>query len=307
MATRFAIVLLVAPLVAAAADEKPAVFSGDRAMAHLEAICNLGPRPSGSEAMRQQRAILATHFREQGGHVAGQAFRIRDRQSGQPVHIENVIVSWHPERTERVLLAAHYDTRPFPDRDPANPKGIFIGANDGASGVALLMELGQFMPALPGPVGVDFVLFDAEEYVFDDRRDQYFIGSTSFARQYATDRKAGRGPVYRAAVVIDMVADRDLQIWQEVNSMSWPETRPVVESIWKVAATLGTKEFVPQPRHNIRDDHLPLRNIGKIPACNIIDFDFPAWHTTRDLPAECSGDSLEKVGRVLLAWLREQR
>lgn len=307
MTTRIATLLLVAPLVAMAADQKLEDFSGARAMAHLEAICKLGPRPSGSDAMRQQRAILAKHFRDQGGHVAGQAFRIRDRQTGKPVHVENVVVSWHPDRTERILLAAHYDTRPFPDRDLADPRGVFIGANDGASGVALLMEMGQFMTGLPGPVGVDFVLFDAEEYVFDDRLDPYFIGSTSFARQYAADRRAGRGPEYRAAVVIDMVADRDLQIWQEINSMRWPETRPIVESIWEVATRLGTKEFVSQPKHEIRDDHLPLRNLGRIPACNIIDFDFPAWHTTRDLPAECSGASLEKVGRVLLTWLREQR
>lgn len=306
MTARIAALLLVVPLVATAADQEQADFSGAQAFAHLEAICELGPRPSGSEAMRRQRAMLAKHFREAGGHVSGQAFQIRDRHTGKPVHIENLIVSWHPDRNERILLAAHYDTRPFPDMDPVNPRGVFVGANDGASGVAVLMELGRFMTDLPGPLGVDFVLFDAEEYVFGPR-DPYFLGSTSFAREYAADRRAGKGPVYRAAVVIDMVGDRDLQIWQEVNSMSWPETRPVVESIWNVAARLGVKEFIPRPKHEIKDDHLPLRNIGKIPACNIIDFDYPHWHTTRDLPSACSAESLEKVGRVLLAWLREQR
>jgi hypothetical protein len=152
-------------------------------------------------------------------------------------------------------------------------------------------------------VGVDFVLFDAEEYVVAPR-DPYFLGSTFFARQYAAERRAGRGPVYRAAAVIDMVADRDLEIWQEVNSVTWPETRPIVAEIWGVAARLGVRQFVPRPKHEVQDDHLPLRNLGGIPACSIIDFDYPAWHTTRDLPAECSAESLAAVGRVLLAWLR---
>jgi glutaminyl-peptide cyclotransferase len=285
--------------------EEPASFSGPRAMAHLEAICDLGPRPSGSDAMRRQRALLAEHFRAAGATVAGQAFRVRDRGTGAPVHIENLLVSWHPDRTERILIGAHYDTRPFPDRDPVDPRGVFIGANDGASGVALLMELGRFMGSIPGP-GVDFVLFDAEEYVVG-ARDPYFLGSTYFARQYAAARREARGPVYRCGVIVDMVADRDLQIWQERKSVSWPDTRPVVDAIWDVARRLEVRQFVPQPKHEIEDDHVPLRTIGRIPTCDIIDFDYPAWHTTRDTPDQCSAESLEAVGRVVLAWLREQR
>jgi glutaminyl-peptide cyclotransferase len=294
--------IAIAGPVAAAAE--PADFSGERAMEHLEAVCQVGPRPSGSEAMQRQRALLAEHFRAAGGAVSGQAFRIRDRRTGSPVHIENLLISWHPDRQERVLLAAHYDTRPYPDRDPFDPRGRFIGANDGASGVAVLMELARFMAGIEGP-GVDFVLFDAEEYVFA-AGDPYFLGSTYFARQYAAARRKGEGPVYRCGVLLDMVGDRDLEIWQERRSVSWPETRPVVESIWEVAARLGVREFIPRPRHEIDDDHVPLRNIGKIPTCDIIDFDYPAWHTTRDTPEQCSAESLGKVGRVILAWLREQ-
>lgn len=304
------VVLLGAAVVTAAAASgaaEPQPFSGARAMRHLEVICGLGPRPSGSAAMTRQRALLVEHFRTAGGRVAGQAFEIRDRRTGRPVHMENLVVEWHPDRTERILLGAHFDTRPFPDRDPVEPKGVFIGANDGASGVAVLMELAGQMPALPGPVGVDFVLFDAEEYVFGPR-DPYCLGSTFFARQYAAGRQAGRlAHRYRAAVVLDMVADRNLEIWQEINSLSWPDTRPVVESIWAVARRLEVREFVPRPRHEVHDDHVPLRTIGGIPACDIIDFDYPQWHTRADTPAQCSGESLEKVGRVVLEWLREQR
>jgi len=157
------------------------------------------------------------------------------------------------------------------------------------------------------PVGVDFVLFDAEEYVFGPR-DPYCIGSTFFARQHAADRRAARlDHEYRCGVVVDMVADRDLVIWQELNSVEWPDTRPVVDGIWDTARRLGIRQFVPRPRHRVEDDHVPLRMIGGIPTCDIIDFDYPAWHTTDDTPERCAGESLEAVGGVLLAWLREQR
>ena len=238
---------------------------------------------------------------------SGQAFRIRDRRTGEPVHVENLLVTWHPDRRDRILIGAHFDTRPYPDRDPADPQGVFVGANDGASGVALLMELAAAMPSLPGPVGVDFVLFDAEEYVFGPR-DPYCLGSNYFARQYADERRAGRlDHAYRCGVVVDMVADRDLEIWQERNSVTWPETRPIVEEIWGVAARLGERRFVSRPRHAVEDDHMPLRMIGRIPACDVIDFDYPQWHTTADTPEHCAPESLEAVGRVMLEWLRTRR
>jgi glutaminyl-peptide cyclotransferase len=289
-------------------------FSGARAMEHLEEVCRLGPRPSGSPAMTRQRELLAAHFRgvaaATGGHaatVAGQAFQIRDRRTGRPVHMENLIVSWHPDRADRVLVAAHYDTRPFPDRDPVDPRGEFVGANDGASGVALLMELARAMPVIAGPVGVDFVLFDAEEYVVEDR-DPYCLGSTFFARQYAAEQASGKATHrYRAGVVVDMVADRDLEIWQERHSVTWPDTRPVVDEIWAAARRLGVRQFVAEPRHTVEDDHVPLRMIGGIPTCDVIDFDYPAWHTTADVPARCSAEALEAVGSVILEWLRTQR
>jgi glutaminyl-peptide cyclotransferase len=293
----------IAPLAAAPAAE----FSGPQAMAYLEQICEIGPRISGSPGMAAQRALLVTHFRDAGGRVSGQAFKTEDRRTGKSVHMENLIIEWHPDRKERILIGVHYDTRPFPDRDPVDPQGTFLGANDGASGVAVLMELARVMPTLPGPVGVDFICFDAEEYVVGSR-DPYCLGSTYFARRYVADRRDNpRLHRYRAGVILDMVADKDLQIWQEQQSVMWPDTQPVVAELWGVAARLGVREFVPRPKYTVHDDHVPLRMIAKIPTCDVIDFDYPAWHTTADTPANCSAESLAAVGRVMLAWLRDQR
>ncbi|MEI8317774.1 MAG: M28 family peptidase [Planctomycetia bacterium] len=314
MASRFARSIAIAIIVVGALcgrAEEPAVpvasFSGARAMAHLEAIVAIGPRVSGSPGMTQQRELIVEHFRTAGATVTKQPFQIRDRKSGKAVAMENIVVAWHPDRTERILLGAHYDTRPFPDRDREDPRGTFVGANDGASGVALLMELAGAMPGLAGPVGVDFVLFDAEEYVFGPR-DPYFLGSTHFARQYAAGRKSGETAwSYRAGLVLDMVADADLVVYQESKSVSWPDTRPVVNEVWDVAKRMGVRQFVARPGYEVEDDHVPLRNLGKIPTADIIDFDYPSWHTTHDTAAACSGESLEAVGSVVLQWLREQR
>ena len=284
---------------------EPAQFSGTRAMEYLEAICELGPRPSGSEGMEKQRELLVRHFQKAGATVFRQAFRSRDGRNGDWVRMENLIVSWHPERNDRVLLGAHYDTRPYPDRDRRDPRGIFLGANDGASGVAVLMELADSVAELKGTVGVDFVLFDAEEYVFEEKRDSYCLGSLFFARQYASSRKAGTiSYAYRCGVILDMVGDRNLTIWQEQQSVDWHDTRPVVESIWATAKQLQIQEFVPRPKYLINDDHVPLRMTGGIPTCDIIDFDYPHWHTTQDIPENCSAHSLGLVGRVILSWLQ---
>ncbi|MGD9644195.1 MAG: M28 family peptidase [Pirellulales bacterium] len=278
-------------------------FDGAQAYEYLKQICELGPRPSGSAGMAEQQKLLVEHFSKLGVPPTAQRFRYRHPLTGQAVEMANLIVSWHPERQERILLCAHYDTRPYPDQDPRNPNGVFLGANDGASGVALLMELGRHMPSLGGKYGVDFVFFDGEEFVFNDT-DPYFLGSEWFSRQYVAEPPAHR---YRWGVLLDMVADAQLQVFQERNSVLWPDTKPLVDSIWSTARRLGVREFIPRVKHEVRDDHLKLRNIAKIPTCDVIDFDYPYWHTEADTPAHCSPLSLAKVGWVVLEWLGEPR
>ncbi|MBN1394479.1 MAG: M28 family peptidase [Pirellulales bacterium] len=283
-------------------------FDGRRAYDYLKQICAIGPRPSGSTGMARQQQLLTDHFQKLGAEVELQKFSAPDPRDGQLVPMANLIVRWRPEKKERILLCAHYDTLPFPMLDRRNPRGRFIGANDGGSGVALLMELGNEMPKLDLKYGVDFVFFDAEEYIFS-HRDRFFLGSEFFARDYRENPPKFR---YRWGVLLDMIGDRDLQILQERNSLWWRDTRPLVADIWATAARLGVREFIPRPGVEIRDDHLPLHNIGGIPTCVVIDFIYPDaknsyWHTTQDTVDKCSPLSLAKVGWVIREWLKTVR
>ncbi len=308
------------PVTARPTAENP--LNGERAFAYLSQLCKLGSRASGTRGMTRQRAMLVKFFEDRGAEVELQEFLIAHPLTGKRVRCANLIARWHPETTDRVLLCAHYDTRPLPDRDP-NPRrrreGTFVGANDGASGVAALMEIANYLPDADLEVGVDMVLFDAEELVYFDgfrgERGEYFLGSIFFAEDYRDNPPPHQ---YRWGVLLDMVGDTDLELLQERYSMSWPDTRPLVLDIWRTAARLGVEEFVPRSKSGpvegfIKDDHLPLRNIARIPSCDIIDAEYPDapfghpgsyWHTEKDIPANCSGDSLAKVGWVVLEWLK---
>jgi len=293
---------LVCPLKAADEPNNSRVapaFNARQAFGYLEKICRIGRRPSGSRGMTEQQTLLTEHFGRLGAQVSFQPFDAADPITGEPVRMSNLIVSWHPKSTERVFIACHYDTRPFPDNDRRNPRGIFVGANDGASGAALLMEMGNLMPGLPVTRGVDFIFFDGEELVVRNQ-GPYFLGSTYFAKEYRDHPPPYR---YVAGVLVDMVGDRDLNLFIEKNSLRLAPG--VTRSIWRTANSLGVREFHASTRHEINDDHIPLNEIARIPTCDIIDFDYPYWHTTLDLPNHCSGESLSKVGRVLLRWVCE--
>lgn len=297
------LVAAVVALVVVAGQVMAARPDAVRAYRYLQSVCRLGPRPSGSRGMQAQQRLLSAHFARFGARVTRQSFDRPDPRNGKPVRMTNLVVSWHPRRTTRILLCCHYDTRPFPDLDPVNPRGRFLGANDGGSGVALLMELAHHMPSLDTRVGVDFVFFDAEEYLFEQggrTLGKFFHGSTHFATQYRDRQPAHK---YVAGVLLDMVGDRDLQIFVEKKSLYYAPK--VVDGIWRTARRLKVSQFKdrPRPKHDVEDDHVPLNRIAKIPTCDLIDFDYPYWHTTRDNVRACSGTSLAAVGRVVLGWL----
>jgi glutaminyl-peptide cyclotransferase len=279
----------------------PLAFDAPRAMEYLTAVCKIGPRMSGTDGMKKQQELLQKHFEDLGGKVAFQRFTGKALSEGKDVEMANIIVSWHPEKTRRVILCSHYDTRPIADQEPNRRRwhDPFVSANDGGSGVALLMEMANHMKDLDANVGVDFVLFDGEEYVFDPQ-DKYFLGSEEFARQYRKSKDKAR---YLAAVLLDMVGGKNAKFPMEQKSY-WKAPQ-LTQELWKTADELGCTAFrsTEFSRFEVEDDHVPLNNAG-IPAVDIIDFSYTHWHRLTDVPENCSGDSLEQVARVLGVWVQ---
>ena len=153
------------------------------------------------------------------------------------------------------------------------------------------------------------VLFDGEEFILRQGRDEYFLGSKFFAKKYKSEPpQIG----YRAGVLLDMIGDRELKIYYERNSMRY--ARDIAKEIWATAARLGVRAFVPRGRHTVDDDHIPLNQIAGIPTVDLIDFDYPRpgigapsyWHTEQDVPENCSGQSLAAVVWVVHEWLKSQ-
>lgn len=287
--TAIALVLLAAVLIWAGwgkgrhSTSSNAAFDGRRAYAWVTAQCDLGPRPTGSEAHRKLKQLIRTALREDGWQVETQTF------SHQGLEVEN-ITGKAGGAGRPIIIGAHYDTRPQADRDPDNPTAPIPGANDGASGTAVLLELARALQPVKQPVWL--VFFDAE-----DRGEIAGWDWSVGARYYAQHLDAEP----QAVVVVDMIGDADLQIYLETNS-----TPALCQEIWSTAAELGyTDTFIPHTRWSIIDDHLPFRERGW-PACLLIDFDYPYWHTQADTPDKVSPESLQRVGAVLEKWVEKR-
>lgn len=283
-------------------DVKAVPFDGKRAMQYLNDLCAIGPRISGSDGMLKQQDLLKKHFEKLGANVDFQKFD--GKQPGRPaVAMANMIITWNPDAKRRIIFCGHYDTKPIADqeareRDWHKP---FLSANDGTSTVAFLMELGHHVKDIPLKVGVDFVIFDGEEYINDKDRDRFFLGSIYFGEQYVKNPPAHR---YLAAVLLDLFAGKDATFPVEANSLF--KAGEVVESIWKEAERQGVKSFVWKQGPEVMDDHLAL-NRARIPAVDIIDFSYKHWHKLTDLPDQCSGETMADVAKVLTAWVQRLR
>jgi hypothetical protein len=282
----------------------PAPFDGKQAITYLKKICDIGPRISGTEGMAKQQELITKHFTDLGAKVELQKFTARQGRR-DPIEMANIIVSWHPEQERRVIFCSHYDTRPIADQEENMERWRkpFVSANDGGSGVALLMELGHHMKNLNCKIGVDFVFFDGEEYIWDSKTDVYFFGSKHFAETYRDERKKQKTKVnYTAAILLDMVGGKNAKFPIEPNS--WYNAAGVVRSVWGVAQELKVTSFRNEQGQAVEDDHLPLNRIGGIPAIDIIDFDYKHWHRLTDTPDNCSAESLEQVAKVLSVWVQ---
>jgi glutaminyl-peptide cyclotransferase len=282
---------------------KPVAFDGKRALGYLEAICDLGPRMSGSPAMKRQQELIRKHFEDLGAKVTFQPFQARQTSKGLAVEMANIIVSYQPEAQRRAILCSHYDTRPIADQetDPRKWREPFLSANDGGSGVAFLMEMANHMKDLKTSVGVDFVFFDGEEYIWDPKADRYFFGSQHFAQTWA---KTKPRPTYVGAVLLDMIAGKGATFPYEGFSMQRYPT--LCKEIWNIARDMNCPAFLRETGEHVQDDHISLQNAG-IPAIDIIDFSYPHWHRLSDTPENCSPETMIQVAKVLSVWLQRQK
>lgn len=212
----------------------------------------------------------------------------------------NLIVSFYPDFPRRVILCCHYDTRPIADQepDPRKWREPFVSANDGGSGVAFLMEMAHHVKALKPKVGVDFVIFDGEEYIFDRNRDKYFLGSQHFAQKW---KKKKDRPDYHGAVLLDMIAGKKARF--PLEGYSFYRAAPLCRELWGIAREQECAAFLPQVADHVQDDHLALLEVG-IPAIDIIDFSYAHWHRLSDTPENCEPEGMEQVARVLSVWLQ---
>lgn len=260
-------------------------FDGERALADVQTQVSFGPRTPGSPGHAMVREWIRTELESAGWRAEIQETEF----AGHPIRN---IVAQQNDLPPEIILGAHYDTRMLADQDPnldlrSEP---VPGANDGASGVAVLLELARTLPTDGAPIWL--VFFDAEDNGKIEGWD-WILGSRSFVEQNAVEP--------RAVVIVDMIGDADLNIYMEKDSD--PALRG---EIWRTAADLGFGDlFIPQEKYTMLDDHTPFLEAG-LPAVDIIDFDYPYWHTTGDTPDKVSAESLRAVGETLRTWIMAQ-
>lgn len=280
-----------------AASELWREFSGARAFAHAEKLVAFGPRPSGSPALEQSRQYLEAELAASGFIVERQTFR--EETPRGPIEFVNLVARFRGAgpRDPRAIVCTHYDTKYFADI-------LFVGANDGGSGTAALVELARVLALRPDFARrFELVFFDGEEATvnfspFDGLDAAPRIDGLHGSRHYARIlRDTGRAKQFRLGVLWDMIGDRDLGV--TLPSDSPPK---LTRGIFSSAEALKLRSKFHLMGGALLDDHVPLNRAG-IPTIDLIDFDFPPWHTAGDTIATISPESLEVVGRVTLHYL----
>ena len=274
-------------------------FDAERAFMDLERICSFGPRIADTESHLKAGEYIYSSMKETTDICRIQRFSIYDSVFNINRNMFNIIASYYPNSKSRIMLCAHWDSRPVSDMESDSSKKHLpvLGANDGASGTAALMEIGRVLREHRPPVGVDIVFFDGEDYGTDEWLSGWFLGSMHFVEQLGGYRP-------RLALLIDMIADEDLQIYREVISEQYASD--LNDYIWQVAEEVGSAVFIDSVKHAVSDDHISLLSRG-IKSIDIIDFDYPYWHTQQDTPDKCSAESLGEIGRVLVAAIYDER
>lgn len=292
-------VLIAVALPAAGAE----VFSGSRAMDLLRWQCALGPRTPGSEAHAVFRREVAAMADSLGWRLSEDRFSAITPLDGVEREFINLVISLGPSSGPRIWFGAHYDCRLVADQDPvaASRSLPVLGANDGASGTAVLLHLAELLTVTAPPLGVDLLLFDGEDQGVSGRPTTYCLGSEHLAAGAGTFGSPLSDAAPLGLIVVDMVGESGVRIPMEPLSLQYAGvwTRTVFER----AGELGLGAFVPAPGRSTYDDHVPFLRRG-IPAVDLIDFEYAAWHTADDSPENCSAASLEQVGTLLLDLVR---
>ncbi len=273
----------------------PRPFDGAQAFARLEEQVALGPRVPGTEGHRRGVEYLEGVLGPLAARVTRHTFEGTCAVDSSDAVFHNVIAVFAPDARRRILFGAHWDTRVFAERDPDPAKRTLPvpGANDGASGVAVLLEVARALHARPPTVGVDLVFFDGEDCGVEGDVRSWALGSQRFVADH---------PAYRPgyAVILDMVGRRGTRIPREANSLAGAPA--LVEAVWTVAREEGLSVLADSTGTPVMDDHIPFLAAG-IPAVDLIDLADPNWHTVSDLPGGCAPESLEQVGRLVLALI----
>jgi Zn-dependent M28 family amino/carboxypeptidase len=270
----------------AQAPAKMPSFDGARAWEHLQRQVAIGPRPAGSAALEQTRTYIIDQLKAAGIETTRQVF-IAATPIGE-VSMANLIATIPGRRPDRIVLASHYDTKLARDFR-------FVGANDGASSTAALIELGRALKGRQNEMTIELLFLDGEEAInWEWRGTDNTYGSRHYVQ---AAQKAGTLSTLKALVLLDMIADRDLLIRRDSNSTPW-----LVDIIWGAAARLGHRQTFSDTLTTIEDDHIPFLRAG-VPAADIIDLEYDAWHTAQDDLDHVSARGLQVVGDVVLAAL----
>lgn len=289
------------------------IFNADSAYSYTEAQVQFGPRVPNTEAHRACGDWLAQELERFGAQVTSQHVTLR-AYDGTALKARNIIGSFKPETNKRVLLCAHWDSRPWADADP-DPKNHYtpiLGANDGASGVGVLLEVARQLQAHPTNVGVDIIFFDAEDYgEHEDSNTKYegiawCLGSQYWARVPHTE-----GYMARFGILLDMVGGKGARFHRE--NLSEYFAKPIVDKVWAAAHSIGNGEYFPYAEiGQIVDDHLPVNQIARIPCIDIIghypETGFaPTWHTMDDTMENIDPAVLRAVGQTVLQVIYNER
>ena len=271
-------------------NRSPKVFDRQIAMQHVVNQVNFGPRHPGTSGHADLIQYISDNLNQSGWNVEIHQAEVNG------LEIKNIVAT-RGEIPAQVILGAHYDTRLYADHDP-NPENHtkpVPGANDGASGVAVLLEIARVLPETI--TGVQLVFFDAEDQGGINGQN-WSQGAEAYVESFVNDPDAAS---LRAVVIIDMIGDADQQVYYEQAS-----NPQLSQEIWSVAAALGYSDrIIPEVKHNIIDDHLPFLRAG-FAAVDMIDIDYPFWHTVEDTPDKVSPESLETIGLTLLKWLADR-